>query len=421
MVACILTLLGFGTLLEMPSATFFAFLLAVLLFVGVLQGRIALQGVSAGRNLYPAASEGEDVMVGMEVRNTSGRSLYMPLVADLFTPSERPSQCRLLVGLIPRGMSARGRYQVRCFRRRGTYTIGPLRVSVSDPLGLYEHERTVKGTRSTFRVIPGAPSFRYPLFAGRRDALNSRRRTSGRAGSSREYRGVRDYRRGDEPRNIHWSASARRDELKTKEFDQAAQPQTTLFLDLCDERRQGIGQTSTQEVLVHVCAGLARKGIEDGSWLQLIAPGRERTVLPFDRGMYHLRRVLDALVDVGQNADVALESVLEQYIDRIPYGSGCVLILGGVDVDRSALQSALETFRGRRITPLVVYLETSGFMRMRTWAPPESRHDRDRSELQTLLAEYGVPWYEIEAGDDLETTFSRAPETGSGRSGEASG
>jgi uncharacterized protein (DUF58 family) len=126
------------------------------------------------------------------------------------------------------------------FSRRGIYELGPAEVSVADPFGLLRFARMF-WERTEVVVYPQVYELRgFPLRGGNVEA--GTRGSRGRRGE--EFANLREYRRGDDRRHIHWKSLARTGELFVKEFSVQAPRRHTVALDL---RREGI-RTQDNEV-----------------------------------------------------------------------------------------------------------------------------------------------------------------------------
>lgn len=97
---------------------------------------------------------------------------------------------------------------------RGVIELGPLESGVSDPLGLLGRRRVVAGT-DRVTVAPRAHLVGMPRLGsgplGRHLLAQARRLGPG------EFHSLREYVDGDEPRSIHWRASARGESLLVKQ------------------------------------------------------------------------------------------------------------------------------------------------------------------------------------------------------------
>jgi uncharacterized protein (DUF58 family) len=97
---------------------------------------------------------------------------------------------------------------------RGLIELGPLEAEVSDPLGLLRRTRIVAGSDQV-TVTPRAHSLGMPQLGsgplGRHLLAQARRLGPG------EFHSLREYVDGDEPRSIHWRASARGEAILVKQ------------------------------------------------------------------------------------------------------------------------------------------------------------------------------------------------------------
>lgn len=117
--------------------------------------------------------------------------------------------------------------------RRGEHTLPPLTIISGAPFGLFTVEQTFTHTEP-FLIYPEV----VPLpLRHRRNALSSVLGdfVSNRdRGDSRNFRSVRDYAPGDDLRQVHWKASAKRDAespLLVREYHRRLPTRSVLLLD----------------------------------------------------------------------------------------------------------------------------------------------------------------------------------------------
>ena len=113
--------------------------------------------------------------------------------------------------------------------RRGRFELGPTRITVGDPFGLFATSKEYKSKDSliVFPMIHEIYSFQTPqgvLTGGQVIRKKSPDITPHAAG-------VREYVHGDAMKRIHWATSARRNRLMVKEFEQDPQAEIWLYLD----------------------------------------------------------------------------------------------------------------------------------------------------------------------------------------------
>jgi uncharacterized protein (DUF58 family) len=168
------------------------------------------------------------------------------------------------------------------FARRGVYELGPAEVRVADPFGLLSFSRRFE-ERTEVVVYPRIYELRgFPLRGGNMEA--GTRGARGQRGE--EFASLREYRRGDDRRHIHWKSLARTGELFVKEFSLQAPRRHTVVLDL---RREGLRtQEGEVEDAVSAAASVLTHLSREGLPFRLIGTGRDAadTGFGFDGDSY---------------------------------------------------------------------------------------------------------------------------------------
>jgi uncharacterized protein (DUF58 family) len=213
--------------------------------------------------------------------------------------------------------------------RRGDYALGGIWLRWRGVLGLAER-RAVCRPAQRVRVYP--PMERtaddQAMYLLRIRQIEMQRRRLRLTGTGREFDHLRDYRGGDELRNISWPATARRSRIVTREFTTERSQQVWIVLDagrlsgtVCELRRADSGKAfrdaaSDQDFLLSLTqldqacgAGiaLAQTVMQTGDKAGLLVYGRgiQQQLLPAS-GAGQLRTMIDALSVVkseGSEAD----------------------------------------------------------------------------------------------------------------------
>ncbi|MCL2543539.1 MAG: DUF58 domain-containing protein [Nocardioidaceae bacterium] len=211
---------------------------------------------------------------------------------------------------------------------RGRFEVGPLTSRLSDPFGLVEVRRTHPGT-ATITVTP--PVLALPtidLGTGRR-GTGDHHSSLGAAGSPEDAT-VRDYRRGDDLRRVHWRSSARTGELMVRREEQPWEARATLLLDNRAVAHLGRGLASSLETAVVLAASIAVHLDAHGYAVRLVTADG-----PASRGTEPVAAVLERLAVVGTSSRTTLDAVAAGDAAR-----GLVAgVLGSAgDDDRAALR-----------------------------------------------------------------------------------
>jgi uncharacterized protein (DUF58 family) len=266
------------------------------LLLGAMLGFITLSGwlseqmvrrVEVRRKPPRGATAGHPARISYDIHNPRKR---MPCFA--VEVQEEGYAGRAWVATIAPGETATGRAEV-VWPARGVYPLGLMVLGTSFPFGLFRKERDV--------TVPGEavvwPRHELPVREPRPSGERVRRAGesfAGAAGARGEYRGLRPYRQGDDPRDVHWRTSARLGEPVVREYER----DRSHALWLCLELRAPEGETA--ETAVEVAASLAHDAMLRGEPFGL-ATG-DVTVAP-GSGRVQLERVLDALARARFRAD----------------------------------------------------------------------------------------------------------------------
>lgn len=166
--------------------------------------------------------------------------------------------------------TAHKRHTIYC-AKRGYYWLGPIQIATSDPLGWLIHDRTVTPPPTVLQVYPlVAPlaEFRLPANYPFGDQATARRLLE----DPLRLAGVRPYVPGDDPRLIHWKASARTGDLLRKVLDPAGQHRLMVVLDVNTTVAQGWWiDPIIMELSISLAGSLALWGIDNGYATGLLA------------------------------------------------------------------------------------------------------------------------------------------------------
>ena len=158
---------------------------------------------------------------------------------------------------------------------RGRYPIGPMTVRVSDPFGLVEMNRTFRST-SALVVTPRVVALPAIPLSGAWTGSGDNRPRAFASGSAEDVT-VREYRRGDDLRRVHWRSSAHAGELMVRREEQPWQSRATLFLDNRAASHRGSGAASSLEHAVSVAASVAVHLVQRGFVVRLVTAAGEES------------------------------------------------------------------------------------------------------------------------------------------------
>ncbi len=208
-----------------------------------------------------------------EGRTPSGALLLEDQVPYVLGP--RP---RFMLEGIGHGWKRQVTYRVRA-DVRGRYEIGPMGVRVSDPFGLVLLGRAFQ-TSVPLTVTPRTVRLPDISLGGAFSGSGDNRPRAFASGSAEDVT-VREYRRGDDLRRVHWRSSARIGELMVRREEQPWQSRATVFLDNRTRAHRGQGVASSLEAGVSMAASVAMHLSHRGFTVRLVTAGGEEPGAPW--------------------------------------------------------------------------------------------------------------------------------------------
>ena len=248
-----------GLLLALPLVTAF--------FLGRSRYRLGLV-----RSMSPTqVSAGQPARVQLGLSN-DGRTPTGTLLLEDHIPYVLGTRPRFVVDRMGPKWQRQVEYQIRS-DVRGRFTVGPMRVRLSDPFGLVEMDRTFS-SQSTFVVTPRVVSLPLVPLSGVWTGSGDNRPRAFASGSAEDVT-VREYRRGDDLRRVHWRSSAHAGELMVRREEQPWQSRATLFIDNRIFAHRGMGAASSFEHAVSVAASVAVHLVQRGFAIRLVTASGE--------------------------------------------------------------------------------------------------------------------------------------------------
>ncbi len=221
-------------------------------------------------NVYQEVNEhhlffGEEVKLAMSIENQKLLPLPWLRVEHAITPPltilTKHATKREKIGQIATtwllGSFQRVTRQYRMYcQARGCYIFGPVKLRSRDPLGWRESELVVP-ERETILVYPLIASLEA-LGLSFLHPFGEQRTTRRMLEDPLRVAGVRDYQLGDDPRRIHWKATAHAGTLRSKIYEYSGLRRILLLLDAWNYSRAWAGSDlEIQELCITVAASLA--------------------------------------------------------------------------------------------------------------------------------------------------------------------
>ena len=281
-------------------------LIAVLIVIDLV-GLPAPGQITVTRRFVHPPAIGQETEIELEVLQES-RGIVTIEVTDELHASLLAMPMPLKMMAYPRD-AVRASLKVRP-RERGDFTLGKIFLRYRGALGLAERWAAAD-CEQKIRVFPATEQAgdNTALYLMRARQIEMQKRRLRLRGIGREFESLRDYQRGDELRNVSWTATARRAKLITRQFTTERSQQVWVVLDAgrlsrtaYELRRKGVDtedselsvtqldQASTAAVMLAQVIG------SSGDKFALLTYGRkiQQQLLP-GNGPSHLRIMIDLL------------------------------------------------------------------------------------------------------------------------------
>jgi uncharacterized protein (DUF58 family) len=373
-------LLGYDELVRV-GALLVLLPLATVFFVGRSRYRLGLV-----RSMSPSqVSAGQQATVQLDLSN-DGRMPTGLLLLEEQVPVVLGTRPRFVVDRMGPRWTRTVTYDVRS-DVRGRFDVGPMEVRLRDPFGLVQVDRTFQST-STLVVTPPVLALPPIPLSGAWTGAGDNRPRAFASGSAEDVT-VREYRRGDDLRRVHWRSSAHAGELMVRREEQPWQSRATLFLDNRTCAHRGTGAASSLERAVTVAASVAVHLVQRGFSVRLVtARGEDRNSLWHEHGAMSAETapLLESLAVLAATTDPHIDS---RWLPEAGHSGLLVAVLGDLD-DRDT--AALVRMRHSAAGAMAVVLDVPAWGR----GPAEevgstARHTR-------WLAAHG--WRSVQVGPD---------------------
>jgi uncharacterized protein (DUF58 family) len=356
-----------------------ACLLCALLLVSTFFGWFVRTRLLVERRLPRYASAGEPLHYPVQIRNTSSRPqaglIYLETFADARPPAsewvafQRAEERRLrkipvwrrqmrhpfrvarhqpvAIPILPSNQSAE--VQVTLIPlRRGVLRFSGITIARPDPLGLF-NALWKSSLPQSLLVLPRRYFVPAVALPGSLKYQQGGVAMASSVGQSDEFVSLREYRRGDPYRHIHWRSWAKTGLPIVKEHEDEFFVRHALVLDTFSSDPH----SEAFEEVVSVAASFACTIQTQESLLDLLFAGTEAYCFTAGRGLGHADQLLEVLASVRAHDDDSRFALLEELV--LNHGaqvSGCICVFLAWDEPRRELVRKLKMLG----TPLLVLL-----------------------------------------------------------------
>lgn len=341
------------------SAEYFMFsVLMAVLVVSYASSRLSTRALGVGRDAADRVFEGDTLKVTLEVRNLGRFPRFLLDVQDSLPKfMESNDGHGFMVPTLWPAERVSLSYTARA-RKRGVYSWDPVRVSASDPFGVFPRFVPFEA-RCEAVVYPRPVDLGGSL--GRAGVETRGISTGERARGSEsglDFYGVRDYQPGDELRRIHWPATAHHGQLTVIEFDRGASENIAVVLDARAGTEYGTDVDTTLEMGVRAAASLIHWALaSEGAGYLAVCDAEGPRWVAVDR-VHREFEVLEVLARVQAEGTMSASALLEWAARHLEPEANVALVTAAPDEN---LPAAVEGLRRRYLRVAVVVVDAHSF------------------------------------------------------------
>jgi uncharacterized protein (DUF58 family) len=294
------------------------------------------QHIGISRTLHPPrVTVGESAIGVVAVTNTTRTRIGQQIVEDnlgdasirIELPSLAPNETYEQLYTVPAD-------------RRGLFSVGPVRVTRSDPLGLFSRDQ---GQGSTEELWVRPKTYRLAAISSgfARDLEGQTRDTDPRGSAA--FHAIREFQLGDDLRHVHWRTTAKRGELMVRQFVDTRRSSEVVLLDT----RQQSYTVDAFESAVEIAGSITLAAFSDRRPCRLLLPGQKDSVLS------EKLETLDRLALV-EPLDAMTTAELFAPVPIATRNASALIIISGVEDPAEMIASARSAFRSGLIVIVTV-------------------------------------------------------------------
>ena len=241
----------------------------------------------------------------VEIVLVNGSRIALHAVALDAVPIQLRSAPAELELSVAGGREASKTYAIRP-SQRGAVTLGDVYVRYQSVFRIAERWVRVP-LEQRVQIYPNLEEAKnQSIFLVRSRQIEMEKRHTRMRGIGREFESLREYREGDEYRDICWTAAARRGKLVTRNYQVERSQTVWIVIDSGRLMRARIGDLTKLDYAVNAALSLAQVALYSGDRVGLLAYGRKlQQRVPAARGSAHLRQMIEQLSTIHEETSEA--------------------------------------------------------------------------------------------------------------------
>lgn len=385
---------------------------AILLYTGFLYYslRACAEGVFLRRKCKSLhLTERQEAEIVIEIMNASRFSLQSGFaVQDDFGASLDHEVDMLEYKILPPQSRLFLKYKRTCDAGMGAHTVGPLKIKISDSLGIFEF-RVIEDKLEHIEVYPHVTAIPPLPVRGSDNSNDYGSYEVATRGLSVNFSGVRPFHQGDSLRHIAWKLSAKNQDLMVKEFEKVVNCDVSVILNLDPLIHVGFKSDSTWEHARDCALSVMSQQIDLGNTVQFFT---NSFFTPGARGDDHFKYLCRKIMNLDPQTVPAPEilsgrretgppNLVKKFKEWIPSGSTVFYISVFDRIEFANVFPELAALRARHIQVFCIYVDASSLFGALSVDPLYAaaflaKGSSDLTEAMTILKLAGIYPYVID-------------------------
>jgi uncharacterized protein (DUF58 family) len=308
------------------------------------------------RHVVESMALAQRCSIGLRLHNAASRPIDVEVFDDY--PIDAEIDGLPLTLTLPANGWAESSYGLRPMQR-GHRRFGLAQLLMLSPWRLWRQARGA-GSETAVRIYPNfAAVTKYALLATDHRLSQLGIRQARRRGEGLEFHQLREYRSGDNLRQIDWKATSRQNKLVSREYQDERDQQVFFVIDCGRRMAASDGDVSHFDMCLNAVLLLAYVALKQGDAVGLVTFSGEYRFLPPRKGMSTLNLLLDAVFDLQptlQTPDYLRAAT--DVAERLRKRSLVVMVTNLRDEDGEELMVAQQLLRRQHLLLLANMQET---------------------------------------------------------------
>ncbi|MEM2900324.1 MAG: DUF58 domain-containing protein [Thermoplasmata archaeon] len=268
-------------------------------------------------------------------------------------------------------------------KKRGRYTIGPIRYRIYDKAGLSFEDSELE-VKDEVIVYPKIEEIKNALVESGFYRHYPGEYITRQAGTSTEFRTIRDYVRGDPIKRINWKASRRFNKWMVNEYERDNICDVVMFLDAREVSSIGSALLNPLENSIRALVAIASHLIKSHNHVGLVVYSDSVYTLTPAGGNAQLQRILSLLTFVEAKGNVRFITAVDNAEGYLSPKTG-ILLFSSLDYDPT-IRNALYRLNAKGYEVTIISPSSIDFERVLSGHVCE-RYKMVRIERDVLLEE----------------------------------